>query len=229
MSVADNYLHVLDEIAKSAQRYNRNISDITLVSVSKGYNWQHVQPAYDLGCRNFGENRLQEALEKIPEAPTDINWHMIGTLQKNKVKSAIQAFSLIHSVDSFELAQIISDMSQQFGIKTPILLQVNTSDEKTKHGLSGQAWSEKLDILAGLQGIQIEGLMTIAPFIQDEVFIRRCFEKLRLLRDEFTTVIPMHHLSMGMSNDYQWAIAEGATLLRIGTAIFGKRGPSQNS
>lgn len=224
MAVAYNYHRVQEEIATAAQRCGRDPADILLVAVSKGHNWEQVQPAYEAGCRNFGENRLQEALPKISEAPQDVQWHFIGTLQKNKVVKVIHNFSLIHSVDNLELAQKISECSSELGKTTRILLEVNTSGEPTKHGLNTEQWSQVFDTVLALPGIRLEGLMTMAPLTDDEKRIGKCFADLRIFRERLALragdKASLQHLSMGMSHDYPLAIAEGATIVRIGTAIF---------
>lgn len=194
------------------------MKDITLVAVTKHHSVQEIKDLYDAGCRVFGENKLQEALPKIQEMPADCSWHMIGTLQKNKVRKAIESFMLIESVDNPELAEKISSVSQELGQVTPVLLQVNVSEEKSKHGLSINDWKEAYPRVKELPGIRIDGLMTMAPFIDDKPYIRRCFSRLRRLRDELPGI--GHHLSMGMSHDYKEAIAEGATIVRIGSLLF---------
>lgn len=204
------YREMKDAVAKAALECGRSPENILLLAVSKGCSLEEILAAYKDGCRDFGESRVQEALEKIENAPKDINWHLIGSLQTNKVKKAIGKFKLIHSVDSYELAEKISNAS----IKIPILLQVNTSGESTKHGLSPQ---ENLEKFFRLPGVSVEGLMTMAPFVENEAVIRDCFVKLRNLRDQYG----LKHLSMGMSHDWRIAIEEGATILRIGTNIFG--------
>lgn len=221
----DNYRPLLAKIAEVAQACGRDPLAITLIAVSKGYPWEHVQPAYASGCRDFGESRLQEALPKISSAPLDIRWHLIGTLQKNKVRKAIGMFALIHSVDTPELAAKIDECSQEAGVVTPILLQVNTSGEATKHGLSEEQWQPHIETLLALPAVRIEGLMTMAPDVEDESVIRRCFGRLRQMRDHLSSTFdcPFPHLSMGMSHDYRIAIEEGATLLRVGSALFGER------
>lgn len=211
-----HYRHILDEISDIAQACRRDPKEITLVAVSKGFPWDAVEPAYHAGCRDFGESRLQEALAKIASAPVDIRWHLIGTLQKNKVAKAVGPFCLIHSVDTPELAAKIAQCSRERGVVTPILLQVNTSGEVAKHGLSEKLWQPHLEALLQLPAIRIEGLMTMAPFVEDEKEIRSCFARLRQMRDRYGLL----HLSMGMSHDYRIAVQEGATLLRIGTALF---------
>jgi pyridoxal phosphate enzyme (YggS family) len=173
-------------------------------------------PLYNQGCRHFAENRVDAALEKMELLPEDIQWHLIGTLQKNKVRKVIGKFALIHSVDTPELAKKISDCSLEAGLKTPILLQVNTSGEASKHGLSFEEWQKNYPEVANFEGIMIKGLMTMAPLVDDEKIIRTTFARLR----ELGKVLKLQHLSMGMSQDFPLAIAEGATLLRIGSALF---------
>lgn len=222
MDVADRYRYIYEDVVATAHRCGRNPSEITLVAVSKGYSWEHVEPAYLEGCRHFGENRLPEALLKISQAPQGIQWHMIGSLQRNKIRKVIGKFVMIHSVDTLEIAIRISECSQELGVVTPVLLQVNTSGEASKHGLCADKWREVFDALVYLPGISLEGLMTIAPLTGDEQWIRKCFARLRQLRDELALLsnAPMRHLSMGMSNDYRLAIEEGATFLRLGTSLF---------
>jgi len=211
-----NYQSIQADVARIAETCGRKPQEITIVTVSKEHPWTEAASAYANGCRNFGENRLQEALEKQPQAPQDIQWHLIGTLQKNKVHKAIGKFALIHSVDSLDLAKKISISSADAKINTPILLQVNVSGESSKHGFSPTDCKSLFPQLKQLSHLKIEGLMTMAPFVEDEALIRRCFADLRTLRDE----LALTELSMGMSHDYPIAIEEGATLLRIGTAIF---------
>lgn len=220
LSIADRYCHLLASIQEIAVKCGRDPKDITLVAVTKGHSLEHVMAAYEAGCRDFGENRLQEVLGKMAQAPHDLRWHLIGTLQKKKVPKVVGTFALIHSVDTWELAQKISQHSEKSGVETPILLQANTSGEEAKHGLSPEGWKLVFEDAVKLPGISIHGLMTMAPLVEDKFCIRRCFSRLRELRDELQLT---GHLSMGMTHDYPIAIAEGATLLRIGTAIFGER------
>lgn len=225
MTVAEKYLSLVSEIRKAAKNCGRHPEEVSLVSVTKGYPIEHVLPAYDEGARIFGENRIQEALTKMDAAPSDIAWHLIGTLQKNKVKKAVGKFALIHSVDSLELAEKISQVSDEQGETTAILLQANTSGETSKQGLDRAEWKRAFDKVLGLPALDVQGLMTMAPYTEDKSVIHRCFEDLRKLRDDLQLAAGDHcllkHLSMGMSHDYPIAIAEGATLVRIGTAIFG--------
>jgi pyridoxal phosphate enzyme (YggS family) len=219
-----HYSYVQSDVQEIARRCGRNPQEITLVAVSKGCSKEEVRQAYEAGGRDFGENRLVEALPKMAQSPQDIHWHLVGTLQKNKVRKAIGKFVLIHSVDSVELARKISQCSQEQKLLTSVLLQVNVSGEKTKHGMNPEGWLRIFQEVWTLPGICIKGLMTIAPLVEDEGVIRDSFRGLRLLRDELAEEVggveALPELSMGMSHDYPIAIQEGATLLRIGTAIF---------
>ncbi len=225
--IGDSYRKINGHIAQLAKECGRDPDEVTLIAVTKSFPLEHVLPAYDIGCREFGENKVQEALKKIQKAPEDINWHLIGTLQKNKVNKVVGKFSLIHSVDSLELAEKIDVCSEEAGVETKILLQVNTSGEDTKHGLTVRQWRNRFERILSLKNISVEGLMTIAPFTSDSEIVRGCFRKLRNFRDELQDTYGdranVHHLSMGMTNDYPIAIEEGATILRIGSAIFGER------
>lgn len=212
----------VDAIAKGC---GRDPQDVGIVVVTKYQTIDSMKEAYKDGVRDFGENRLQEAMGKIQEFP-DINWHLIGTLQSNKVSKVMGLFSLIHSVDTLALAEKISRECERQGREQRILLQVNTSGEASKHGMSPEEWRRALSAVLALPHIRIEGLMTMAPLVENKDVIRLCFKKLRLLNEEFRSVAKdstlFKHLSMGMSHDYPIAIEEGATLLRIGSAIFVK-------
>lgn len=219
----ENYRRLLASIAELAARYERRAEDIQLIAVSKTQSWNEIAPLYDGGQLLFGESRLQEALEKISLAPKDIEWHLIGPLQKNKVRKAVSAFSLIHSVNSLELAQKISSCSLETGLTTRILLQVNTSGESSKQGMTAKQALSVVEAILALPALKVEGLMTMAPLTKDHSLIRQCFAGLRLLKEELQSVYGNQmftQLSMGMSNDYPLAIAEGATLLRIGSLLF---------
>lgn len=224
MSVAEKYLQLRQEVAEIARRCGRDPAHITLVAVTKGYSLEHVLHAYEAGCRDFGESRVQGALEKLSRAPKDIRWHFIGNLQKNKVRKVIGKFALIHSVDGIELAKKISDCSVEAGCVTSVLLEANTSGERTKHGMPPSGWKEAIRDVGAMAGIHIEGLMTMAPLVEDERVIRQTFAGLRALRDDLEGMLgekgALPHLSMGMTHDYRIAIEEGATLLRVGTALF---------
>lgn len=214
--VQHNYLKLLEQINSYAVKYGRNPEEITLVVISKGHPWEIVEPLEKLGCSHFGENRIQEALPKIEQAPPYLNWHFVGPLQSNKARKAVGVFSLIHSIDSYILAKKISIISGENSLTTAILLQVNTSGEQSKQGMTIEECLEKYRDFADLPHLKIEGLMTIAPNTEDQKVIGDCFSKLRVLKEK----LGLKHLSMGMSNDFPIAIAEGATLLRIGSKIF---------
>jgi len=207
---------VRETIEQTAISCGRKPQEITLIVVSKGQPIEAILKAYDAGVRDFGENRTKELLEKREKAPKDIRWHFIGSLQRKKVKEIIGKCALVHSVDSVRLAQEISKRSLLAGVVTPILLEANISGEESKHGLSAEDWELQISDIQNLEGIKIEGLMTMAPMTEDEDLVRNCFAGLKALRDK----LGLRHLSMGMTHDYTIAIEEGATLLRVGTAIF---------
>lgn len=224
MRIEDHYQDIVRQVSEKAVACGRCPDEVSLITVTKTRPIESIQSVYGQGARDFGENRLQEALEKIPYLPSDCRWHFIGTLQSNKIGKVLSYFDLIHSVDSFVLAEKISQASLGKGCITSILLQVNTSGERTKHGLSGEEWEQVLEAVNSLSHIRIEGLMTMAPYTSDQAMIRACFRKLYQLREAWhgrmRDPAAFRHLSMGMSNDYLIAIEEGATLLRIGSAIF---------
>jgi hypothetical protein len=218
------YSRVLEDVRLQAEACGRDSGEITLVAVSKSEPISSIKEAYQEGARQFGESRVQEAFQKIPHLPSDCRWHLIGSLQANKVAKALAAFHLIHSVDSLYLAQKIDQAGKRTGATASILIQVNTSGEKSKHGLSPEEWAKHLDRLSELSNLRIEGLMTMAPLTDDQEVVRSCFSTLRSLREHWRPFMrepsSFRHLSMGMSHDYPIAIQEGATILRIGTAIF---------
>jgi len=224
MNVANNVDQVLNKIKQAALHAGRNPDEVAIVAVSKGHVLEEIQEAYWAGCRDFGENRIQEALAKMKKTPSDIRWHFVGKLQKNKVNKVVGCFDLIHSVDTAEIAKKIAEVSHARGVVSSILLEVNTSGEETKSGLTAKEWEATIADLLDLRDIEIHGLMTMAPLTEDEGVIRHCFASLRLLRDRLQEIAGLRAdlstLSMGMTNDFPVAIQEGATLVRIGTAIF---------
>ncbi len=211
--MSSKYQELLAEIQEIAINCGRNPKEITLVAVTKNHSWEEAQKLYDDGCRIFAENRVQEALPKMEEAPSDIEWHLIGTLQKKKVTKIAGRFALIHSVDNFALAQKLSDVGS-----AEILLQVNASGEESKHGFTPEEVLSQFEAIDQLPNIEVKGLMTMAPLTENREVIRKTFRELRELRD--TLPRRLEHLSMGMSSDYREAIEEGATLLRVGTILF---------
>ena len=219
-----DYGRIDEKVRDHASRCGRDPGDVTLIAVSKGRPIEAIMEVRQAGCRDFGESRLQEAKQKIPSLPNDCKWHFIGALQSNKIGQVLPLFHLIHSVDTPSLAAKISAACRRRGVSASILLQVNTSGEVSKQGLSPEAWEKYLDEINQLAAIRVEGLMTMAPLIEDEREIRSCFARLFTLRERWQKKMRepehFHHLSMGMSHDYLIAIEEGATLLRVGTAIF---------
>lgn len=219
------YLELIDDVAKTALKCGRSADDLTVVAVSKTQPAEAVKVLYEAGCRDFGESRVQEALSKMDAAPLAIRWHLIGNLQSKKVKKVIGRFALIHSVDTPELAQYIAQASLNQQVVTPILLQVNTSGEASKHGLSPSQWKDHFEQVLHLPGVVVKGLMTMAPLTDDTRRIADCFAGCRKFKEDLskTFAVELPHLSMGMSHDYPIAIAEGATLLRVGTHLFSDR------
>ena len=220
-TIASRLLAIRSEIAAAATAAGRDPSTVRLCAVSKTFPASAVQEAMDAGQTIFGESRAQEALQKIPALPP-ASWHFIGHLQSNKVRKILPLVDLIHSVDSPALAADISRIAVELGLRRRILLQVNIAHDDAKFGFSPDSVSAALPSLLALPGIEIAGLMTI-PMLEGDP--RPHFAALRLLRDELATAssLPLPELSMGMSSDFPAAIAEGATLVRIGSAIFGGR------
>lgn len=224
MSTLDRYRHVLDVISQAAVRSGRPSEAVRLVAVTKSQCWEAAVPLYQAGQRAFGESRLPEALQKKAAAPPDCHWHWIGTLQKNKVRKVVGEFVLIHSVDSIDLARKVSQVSGEEGVVARVLLQANMSGEASKHGLAGEAWKDWVEELLALPNLSVAGMMTMAAVDADERAARLCFAQLRSLRDELRALsgnqLPLTELSMGMSRDFAWAIEEGATLVRVGSALW---------
>lgn len=224
MTPGENYIRLKEKVVDVALQYGRDPKDITLLAVSKTFPWNIMQDVYTAGCRDFGESRTQELLEKIDSAPGDVRWHLVGSLQRNKVRKVIGKLHLIHSVDSLELAKKISEVGKEEQKITQVLLEVNASLEKTKHGLSIEECEKTFEEFIGFSFLRIKGLMTMAPLHASENQIRRFFASLRELKERLQTRyrgdVDLSELSMGMSSDFEWGIAEGATIVRIGTKIF---------
>lgn len=215
-------------MADAALKSGRNLEDVRLVAVSKQVSEDTIREARKAGAVLFGENKFQEAQKKIAALGVeDFRWHFIGHLQKNKVKNIFGLFELIHSVDSIPLAELIHGGSLKHDRLTPILIQVNVSGEASKSGVSPERLEETLRETSKFSGVKVQGLMTIPPFDPDPEKSRKYFARLRELRDSMNNTgienIELKELSMGMSNDFEIAIEEGATLVRVGTAIFGPR------
>lgn len=225
--LADNITHVRDAIAQAAERAARDPREITLVAVSKTMPLDLVRMAYNLGVTHFGENRVQDALPKIEAFHAqDVSWHMIGHVQSNKARKVVGPFALVQSVDSPRLAELLNRHASEQGMRLPILLQVNVAGEASKEGVSPDEALVLAQRVVELPGLRVEGLMTIAPIAQHPEDTRPVFRQLRLLREHLRETVPQgewRHLSMGMTDDYRVAIEEGATIVRIGRAIFGER------
>lgn len=215
------------KIQAACDRAGRKREEVTLIAVSKTKPIEMLQEAYDLGVRVFGENKVQEITAKYDALPDDIHWHMIGHLQTNKVKYIIDKVDLIHSVDSIRLAETIDKEAQKHDLIANILVEVNVAKEESKFGLMPEEVDGFIDEIANLKHIQVKGLMTIAPFVENPEENRPIFAHLRKLSVDIAKKnidnITMSILSMGMTNDYQVAIEEGATMVRVGTGIFGAR------
>lgn len=223
----ENLKTVENNIAEACKRAQRAREDVTLIAVSKTKPVEMLQEIYDEHIRDFGENKVQELCSKIGAMPSDIKWHMIGHLQRNKVKDIVGKVALIHSVDTYRLAEEINIQAKKKNIIVPILVEVNIANEKTKFGTSKEDAILLIEDIAKLENIRIKGLMTIAPNVTDAEENRPYFRKIKQLSVDITNKnidnVSMEILSMGMTGDYTVAIEEGATLIRVGTGIFGDR------
>ena len=221
----ENLELIRSTIAAAAVRSGRCVDDVELVAVSKTHPPEAIQEVWEAGQLIFGESRVQEARAKILQLPGRIRWHFIGHLQKNKVRHALPLFELFHGIDSLELAGDVNRIADEAGAFPRVLLEVNVAGESTKFGFTAERAREQMERLLALGRLQIEGLMTIAPYAPEAEASRPHFAALRELRDSLQAEfrVPLPRLSMGMSGDFEIAIEEGATLVRIGTAIFGKR------
>ncbi len=230
--IFENIEHVKQEIEKACKSAERKKEDVTLIAVSKTKPVSMLREAYEAGARDFGENKVQELLDKIPEMPDDVRWHMIGHLQRNKVKYIVDKVCLIHSVDTLRLAEEISKEATKKEVEVNILIEVNVAEEGSKFGAAVQQTLELVKQIAGLPSIHIQGLMTIAPYTENAEENRLYFKKLKQLsvdiKDKNIDNVNMNVLSMGMTGDYQVAVEEGATFVRVGTGIFGERDYSQH-
>jgi hypothetical protein len=223
-TIRDRLLRVQERMRAAALRAGREPSSVTLVAVSKTMPADVVRQALEAGVRILGENRVQEAREKIAALPGEATWHLVGHLQSNKAKLAVQLFELIHSVDSVKLLQALDRHGGEAGKRVRCLLEVNLGGEASKSGAGEGETRELVRAARDLPHVQVEGLMTIPPFLPDPEEVRPYFRRLRLLRDTLQGEgCALPELSMGMTHDFEVAIEEGATLVRIGTAIFGSR------
>ncbi len=225
--IRDNLEQVRQKIKDACDRSGRDAGEVTLISVSKTKPLSMLEEAYEAGARDFGENKVQELLEKIPRLPEDVRWHMIGHLQRNKVKYIVGKVSLIHSVDSLRLAEEISREAVKQDTSVDILLEVNVAQEESKFGTALEETADLALSVSKLPGIHVCGLMTIAPYVENAEDNRQYFRKLKQLSVDIEQKnidnVSMNVLSMGMTGDYSVAVEEGATCVRVGTGIFGER------
>jgi len=231
--VVENIHSVVGRIGQAAQRSGRNPEAVQLIAVSKSQSLEKIRFAHSLGLKDFGENRVYEALPKQEKLQnlSDINWHMIGHIQSRKAKDVPTNFSMVHSVDRIKIARRLDQYSNQAGLKLKVLLECNVSGEESKEGWNladRSSWPEIIPVfkeILAFQNLQVCGLMTMAPFRVEESFLRKVFETLRELREFLTEYLPGYwdELSMGMTDDFEIAIEEGSTIVRIGRAIFGSR------
>ena len=230
-SILDNLERVREQIVQAAAKAGRDVKDVELVAITKTHPAEKVREAVEAGQTLFGESRVQEARAKIPELSSNIRWHFVGHLQKNKVRQALPLFQMIHSVDSLSLAQDINRIAEEEGLYPRVLLEVNVAAEGSKFGFAPDDLREQMEALLALSRLSIEGLMCIPPLAVEPEDSRRFFVEVRELRDslekEFNMKLPQ--LSMGMTQDFPIGIGEGATLVRVGTAIFGERSKKQRA
>ncbi|PYI95667.1 MAG: YggS family pyridoxal phosphate-dependent enzyme [Verrucomicrobia bacterium] len=224
-SIVENLERVREQIAGAAAKVGRAADEIELVAIAKTHPAEKVREAIDAGQTLFGESRVQEARAKIPELPSNLRWHFVGHLQKNKIRHALPLFEMIHSVDSLGLAQDINRIAEEQGMHPRVLLEVNVGGEGSKFGFKSETLRAEMESLLALPRLSILGLMTIPPLAEEPEASRKYFVQLRKLRDRLQTEfhVDLAQLSMGMTEDFAVAVEEGATLVRVGTAVFGER------
>lgn len=224
-SIAENLERVREQIAQAAAKVGRTTDDVELVAITKTHPSDKVREAIEAGQTLFGESRVQEARAKIPELPSNLRWHFVGHLQKNKIRHALPLFELIHSVDSLALAEDMNRIAEEDGLHPRVLLEVNVAGEGSKFGFQPEKLRQEMEALLELPRLSILGLMTIPPLAEEAQASRKYFVQVRELRDRLQTEfhVDLAQLSMGMTQDFAIAVEEGATLARVGTAIFGER------
>lgn len=225
VDIAENLAQVQQRISVACERSGRSPKEVQLVAVGKKFTAQVIKEAADCGLNLFGENRVQEAKIKIPDCPGHLRWHFIGNLQTNKCKDAVALFDMLHAVDSLHLAEELNKRCEQLAKVMPVLLEVNVSGEGSKHGFTPKDAIEATQAFFDFPKLELHGLMTMAPFSRQAESARPYFRKLRELKSDCEDKLgaPLPELSMGMSGDYEIAIEEGATLIRLGTTLFGPR------
>ena len=223
--IGENLERVREQIAQAAAKSNRSADDVELVAISKTHDAAKVREAIEAGQTLFGESKVQEARVKIPELPSNLRWHFVGHLQKNKIRQALPLFEMIHSVDSLALAENVNRIAEEDGLHPRVLLEVNVAGEGSKFGFPPDKLREQMESLLAFPRLSILGLMCIPPIAEEAEVSRKYFVELRELRDRLQTEfhVDLAQLSMGMTQDYAIAVEEGATLVRVGTAIFGER------
>lgn len=225
--IKENLVQVYDNIEKACENAGRNPMEVKLIAVSKTKPVEMLLEAYEWGCREFGENKVQELAEKFERMPKDVKWHMIGHLQRNKVKYVVGKAALIHSVDSLKLAEEISREAMKKQVEVSILIEVNIAGEESKFGVRPQMAENLVREIAVLPGVHIQGLMAVAPYVENPEENRQYFALLKQLSVDISLKnidnVNMNVLSMGMTGDYEVAVEEGATYVRVGTGIFGER------
>ncbi|WP_213995912.1 YggS family pyridoxal phosphate-dependent enzyme [Tepidanaerobacter syntrophicus] len=225
--IKENIKNIESRIKTAAEKSGRNFKDISLVAVTKTISPEIIQEAVDAGITLLGENKVQEARDKIDKIKGDVEWHLIGHLQRNKVKIALELFSLIQSLDSFALAEEIQKRARQMQKNVDVLVQINIGLEKTKYGINPADAESFIESVASLENLNVKGLMAIAPFKENPEDVRPYFREMRSIferiKQKSIKNVEMKYLSMGMSNDFEVAIEEGSNMVRIGTAIFGAR------
>ena len=224
-SIAENLERVREQIAQAAAKVGRAPGEVELVAITKTHAAEKVREAIQAGQSLFGESRVQEGRAKIPELPSAIRWHFVGHLQKNKIRHALPLFEMIHSIDSLALAQEVNRIAEEEGMHPRVLLEINVAGEGSKFGFAPDKLREQMEALLALPRLSVLGLMTIPPLSEEPEASRKYFIQLRELRDRLQTEfrVDFAQLSMGMTQDYAVAVEEGATLVRVGTAIFGER------
>lgn len=227
MTLEKNIEHVVERVKNAAITSNRNPEEIQLIAVTKTVDIDVIKKAMDYGITHVGENKVQELIRKYDEIGPAVKWHLIGHLQRNKVKYIIDKVDLIHSLDSYKLAEEINSRAKEVSRTMECLLQVNVSGEETKYGVTPDAAKEIVIKISALTNIKIMGLMTMAPYVNNQEEARKFFKGLKNLSKEISEMrienVEMKYLSMGMSNDFEVAIEEGANLVRVGSLIFGER------
>lgn len=229
--IKENLEQVRKNIEEACRASGRDPKEVTLIAVSKTKPVSLLSEAYEAGARFFGENKVQEIMDKYPQLPQDIQWHMIGHLQRNKVKYIVDKAAMIHSVDSLRLAEAIEQEAAKQNVQVSILLEVNIAEEESKFGLKKEEVLPLVETIAEFPHIRVQGLMTIAPFVENPEENREYFRQLKKLSVDIEAKninnVSMSVLSMGMTGDYQVAVQEGATMVRVGTGIFGERNYAQ--